>query len=179
VVTGLGRLRLLSGRRMDLFERADGVTVIDDSYNANPVSMSAALHALADFGRDTGEGGTGDGGMGDGHRRFAVLGYMAELGEYERAGHASVGELAAKLGIDRVIVVGESARPIHDGAMSVGGWPGTSVVVPDQDAAIAELHADLRAGDVVLVKGSRYRTWQVIDSLREPAPGAEASGGRG
>jgi UDP-N-acetylmuramoyl-tripeptide--D-alanyl-D-alanine ligase len=167
VVAGLPEVRLASARRMDVFDRSDGVTVIDDSYNANPASMSAALHALADLGRH--------------RRRVAVLGYMAELGDYERAGHEGVGELAASLGVDRLIVVGDGAGPIDDGARSVTGWKGSSVTVADQDAAVAALHADLRPGDVVLVKASRYRTWAVADSLRQlaeapgPPVGAQSS----
>ncbi|GIF68068.1 UDP-N-acetylmuramoyl-tripeptide--D-alanyl-D-alanine ligase [Asanoa ishikariensis] len=149
----LGELTLRSARRMDVFERPDGTTVIDDSYNANPASMAAALRALAT--------------IGEGRRTVAVLGYMAELGEFERAGHEEVGRLAAELGVDRVVVVGEAAVPIHDGAIAHQGWEGRSVVVGDQAAAIESLRADLRPGDVVLVKGSRYRTWDVVDSLRE------------
>lgn len=157
VAAALSELRLVSTRRMDVFDRADGVTVIDDSYNANPASTSAALHALA--------------ALGGGRRRVAVLGYMAELGDHERAWHEEVGALAASLGTDRLIVVGEGALPIHHGAESVSGWKGTSVAVPDQDGAIASLRADLRPGDVVLVKGSRYRTWAVADALREDGAG--------
>jgi len=99
----------------------------------------------------------------------AVLGYMAELGEYEREGHEEVGRLAAELGVDRLIVVGETAAPIHEGAVAVATWGGESVLVTDQSAAVAALRRELRSGDVVLVKGSRYRTWDVVDSLR---PGA-------
>ena len=153
VATGLAELRLVSKRRMDVFERSDGITVIDDSYNANPASMAAALHALAD--------------LGQGRRRIAVLGYMAELGDYEAAGHREVGELAAKVDVDRLIVVGDGARPIRDGAAAVSGWAGTAMMVADQDAAIEALRDQLRAGDVVLVKASRYRTWAVVDALRE------------
>jgi UDP-N-acetylmuramoyl-tripeptide--D-alanyl-D-alanine ligase len=148
----LGELELRSARRMDVFERSGGVTVIDDSYNANPASMAAALRALAT--------------MGEGRRTVAVLGYMAELGEFERSGHEEVGRLAAELGVDRLVVVGETARPIHDGATAHPGWEGRSVVVGDQEAAIDALRAELRPGDVVLVKGSRYRTWDVVDALR-------------
>jgi len=156
----LGELTLRSVRRMDVFDRSDGVTVIDDSYNANPASMSAALRALAT--------------MGDGRRTVAVLGYMAELGEFERSGHEEVGRLAAELGVDRVVVVGAAAGPIHDGAAAHPGWEGRSVVVDDQAAAIEALRADLRPGDVVLVKGSRYRTWDVVDSLRSEQQGSAA-----
>ena len=155
VAAALTELRIVSTRRMDVFDRADDVTVIDDSYNANPASTAAALHALIAFGQD--------------RRRIAVLGYMAELGPSERSGHEEVGELAARLGVDRLIAVGAGAEPIHRGAASVATWEGTSVAVPDQDSAIALLHAELRPGDVVLVKGSRYRTWEVADSLRDPA----------
>jgi UDP-N-acetylmuramoyl-tripeptide--D-alanyl-D-alanine ligase len=155
----LGTLGLPSTRRMDVFDRTDGVTVIDDSYNANPASTTAALHALA--------------GMGERRRTIAVLGYMAELGGYERDGHAEVGRLAAELGVDRLLVVGELATPIHDGAVSVADWGGESVLVTDQQAAVAELRRELRPGDVVLVKGSRYRTWEVADALRVEAARSE------
>jgi UDP-N-acetylmuramoyl-tripeptide--D-alanyl-D-alanine ligase len=148
----LGDLRLVSSRRMDVFDRPDGVTVIDDSYNANPVSMSAALEALAVIGH--------------GRRRVAVLGYLAELGEQERAGHEQVGRMAAELGVERIIVVGEAAAAILDGAIAVKSWGGESVVVTDQEAASALLRTELQPGDVVLVKGSRYRTWAVVDALR-------------
>jgi UDP-N-acetylmuramoyl-tripeptide--D-alanyl-D-alanine ligase len=148
----LADLRPLSTRRMDVYDRADGVTVIDDSYNANPASMAAALHALT--------------ALANGRRRFAVLGYMAELGADERSGHEGVGELAARLGVDRLIAVGDLAEPIHRGAESIANWEGSSVAVPDQESAIALLRSQLRPGDVVLVKGSRYRTWDVADALR-------------
>jgi UDP-N-acetylmuramoyl-tripeptide--D-alanyl-D-alanine ligase len=151
----LGRLRLVSARRMDVFDRPDGVTVIDDSYNANPASTAAALRALA--------------AMADGRRAVAVLGYLAELGEYERAGHEEVGRLAAELGVDLLIPVGAPAAPIHDGATGVASWGGKSVRVSDQAEAVALLRGELRPGDVVLVKGSRYRTWAVADALREVA----------
>ncbi|GLW27104.1 UDP-N-acetylmuramoyl-tripeptide--D-alanyl-D-alanine ligase [Actinoplanes regularis] len=152
LVTALGEVGIVSGRRMDVFERPDGVTVIDDSYNANPSSTAAALHALA--------------AMGAGRRTTAVLGYMAELGEHEVPGHAEVGRLAAELGVDRLIAVAENARPILDGAAEVGAWRGTARFAADQAAAIEILQTDLHADEVVLVKGSRYRTWDVADWLR-------------
>ncbi|MER7456574.1 UDP-N-acetylmuramoyl-tripeptide--D-alanyl-D-alanine ligase [Micromonospora sp. NPDC126480] len=155
LATALGALGLVSTRRMDVFERVDGVTVIDDSYNANPASMAAALRALA--------------GVGQGRRTVAVLGYMAELGPFEHDGHAEVGRLAAELGVDRLLVVGEAAAPIHEGATSVRDWGGESVLLTDQAGAVEALRGDLRPGDVVLVKGSRYRTWEVADALRAEA----------
>jgi UDP-N-acetylmuramoyl-tripeptide--D-alanyl-D-alanine ligase len=159
----LGELRLVSSRRMDVFDRADGVTVIDDSYNANPSSVEAALNALTTL-----CGTVADGPMdGPARRTIAVLGYMAELGDHERQGHRQVGELAARLGVDRLVVVGDGAAPIHQGATAVATWGGESVLVADQEAAVALLRAELRPGDVVLVKGSRYRTWDVADALRD------------
>jgi UDP-N-acetylmuramoyl-tripeptide--D-alanyl-D-alanine ligase len=143
---------------MDVFERPDGVTVIDDSYNANPASMAAALRALT--------------AIGAGRRTFAVLGSMAELGDFEEAGHEEVGRLAAELGVDRVVAVGEQAAPIDRGAKAAKAaarWGGSAVLVTDQEAAVALLRAELRPGDVVLVKGSRYRTWDVVDALRPEA----------
>jgi len=158
IAAALAESAPVSSRRMDVFDRPDGVTVIDDSYNANPASTAAALRALASIGR--------------GRRRVAVLGYHAELGGSERAGHEEVGRLAAELGVDRLVVVGDGAAPIHDGAVSVAQWGGESVQVSDQAAAIAALRAWLRPGDVVLVKGSRYRTWDVADALRGELAGA-------
>jgi UDP-N-acetylmuramoyl-tripeptide--D-alanyl-D-alanine ligase len=151
LVTALGEIGIVSSRRMDVFTRPDGVTVIDDTYNANPSSTAAALHALAAM--------TGD-------RRVAVLGYMAELGEHERDGHEEVGRLAAELGVDRLVAVAANARPILDGAARVEGWTGEAIFAEDQAAALEIVRGDLRAGDVVLVKGSRYRTWDVVDGLR-------------
>jgi UDP-N-acetylmuramoyl-tripeptide--D-alanyl-D-alanine ligase len=158
----LSRLGLVSSRRMDVFRRADGVTVIDDSYNANPASMAAALQALSAMAGD--------------RRTIAVLGYMAELGGFERDGHEQVGRLAAELGVDVLIAVGDNAAPISSGAAAADRWGGEAVQVSDQDEATEALRARLRPGDVVLVKGSRYRTWQVADALREPASEGIAEG---
>ena len=152
VAGALGEIGIASSRRMDVFQRPDGVTVIDDTYNANPASTAAALRALA--------------AMAGGRRTTAVLGYMAELGDFERAGHEEVGRLAAELGVDRLVAVAANARPILDGAAGVAGWAGEAVFAADQAAAIEIVKSDLRADDVVLVKGSRYRTWDVVDALR-------------
>jgi len=146
---------------MDVFDTDGGVTVIDDSYNANPSSTAAALQALAALGR--------------GRRTTAVLGYMAELGPFETSGHQEVGRLAAELGIDRLIAVADNAAPILDGAATVPAWQGEAVLAADQAAAVTALRGDLRSGDVVLVKGSRYRTWEVADALRADAAQQEVS----
>ncbi|GLY01887.1 MULTISPECIES: UDP-N-acetylmuramoyl-tripeptide--D-alanyl-D-alanine ligase [Actinoplanes] len=152
VITALPEVGIVSERRMDVVTRPDGVVLVDDSYNANTSSTIAALRALA--------------AMSEGRRTTAVLGYMAELGEYEVSGHAEVGRLAAELGVDRLIAVSAEAAPVLDGAAEVAGWTGQAHFAADQAAAIEILQQDLRADDVVLVKGSRYRTWDVADWLR-------------
>jgi UDP-N-acetylmuramoyl-tripeptide--D-alanyl-D-alanine ligase len=127
--------------RMEITERADGVTVINDAYNANPDSMRAALQALAVIGQ--------------GRRTWAVLGEMAELGESGQSAHDELGRLVVRLGVDRLIVVGQAARALHLGAHLEGSWGGESEIVDDVGAALAVLAADLEPGDVVLVKASR------------------------
>jgi UDP-N-acetylmuramoyl-tripeptide--D-alanyl-D-alanine ligase len=129
---------------MAVTDRADGVTVIDDSYNANPDSVRAALKALKAMTAGPPK-----------RRAWAVLGYMGELGEQSRAEHDAVGRLAVRLDVGRLVVVGEEAAPIHAGAVLEGSWGEESVHVPDTDAAIRLLAAELRPGDVVLVKASR------------------------
>ena len=133
-----------SRRRMEVYTRADGVTVINDAYNANPDSMRAGLQALAVMARGRGE------------RSWAVLGEMGELGEESVIEHDRVGRLAVRLDISRLVVVG-TGRPMsamHHGAVMEGSWGSESTMVPDADAAIELLRSELRPGDVVLVKAS-------------------------
>lgn len=127
--------------RMELTTRADGTTVLNDAYNANPDSARAALEALV--------------AVADGRRTWAVLGEMLELGDTSADEHEALGRLAAAVGVDRLVVVGPGARPAHAGASLAPTWVGESVVVDDVDAAVALLVAEVRAGDVVLVKASR------------------------
>jgi UDP-N-acetylmuramoyl-tripeptide--D-alanyl-D-alanine ligase len=143
IADGLAAARPASRWRMELTERVDGVVVINDAYNANPESMRAALDSLASVARSRGG------------RSIAVLGPMAELGPTEHAEHDALGRVAAGLGLSRVLAVGEAARPIRDGAALESSWHGEAEWVPDVEAAIAALRAELRAGDVVLVKASR------------------------
>ncbi|MGI8647966.1 MAG: UDP-N-acetylmuramoyl-tripeptide--D-alanyl-D-alanine ligase [Acidimicrobiales bacterium] len=144
--------------RMQVTRRGDGVTVIDDSYNANPDSMRAglrALRAMAPQGERSTVGGLVDSSTQAG-RTWAVLGYMAELGQAERAEHAALGFTVAELGIDRLVVIGEPAQAMHTAAVSkMGTWHGSSVLLADTAAALALLREQLRPGDVVLVKASR------------------------
>jgi UDP-N-acetylmuramoyl-tripeptide--D-alanyl-D-alanine ligase len=133
----------LSAGRMAVTERSDGVVVIDDAYNANPESMRAALNALAALARAR-----------PGSRSWAVLGPMLELGDRTREEHDAIGRLAARLRVDRLVAVGEGAARIQAGAGLEGSWGEESVMVADPDAALALVSAQLRPGDVVLVKAS-------------------------
>jgi UDP-N-acetylmuramoyl-tripeptide--D-alanyl-D-alanine ligase len=132
----------LSGGRQRL-ERHElaGVTVLDDSYNANPESARAAVRVLA--------------GLHGYRRRVLVLGDMLELGELAAELHHGLGFEAARAGIDRIVVVGELARAVAAGALEGGLAAGAVVHLATTDAAARELPALVRAGDVVLVKGSR------------------------
>ncbi|MGN6242182.1 MAG: UDP-N-acetylmuramoyl-tripeptide--D-alanyl-D-alanine ligase [Motilibacteraceae bacterium] len=134
--------------RMEVVERADGVTVVNDAYNANPESMRAGLKALVALARS----GTDRAG---GRRTWAVLGEMLELGETSRDEHDAVGRLAVRLDVNRLVVVGEGARAMHLGAALEGSWGNESAWVPDAEAALALLRDELAPGDVVLVKASR------------------------
>jgi UDP-N-acetylmuramoyl-tripeptide--D-alanyl-D-alanine ligase len=126
---------------MEVTRRDDGVTVVNDAYNANPESMRAALAALA--------------GMPAG-RRIAVLGGMAELGPDADAEHLRLGRDAVAAGVDLLIAVGPDAVGIAEGAVAAGRRAGEeSVHVPDRAAGLALVSEALRPGDVVLVKASR------------------------
>lgn len=144
VARQLGAVQARSERRMAVETTADGVTVLNDSYNANPESVRAALKALAAMTRDSGAG-----------RSWAVLGEMAELGADSVAAHDEIGRLAVRLNINRLVVVGDAARAMHQGASHEGSWGEETVLVPDTDAAIALLRDEVRPDDVVLVKASR------------------------
>jgi UDP-N-acetylmuramoyl-tripeptide--D-alanyl-D-alanine ligase len=144
VMQGLEAFRPVSGRsQVSRLERAGrSVTLVNDSYNANPESVRAAIEALA--------------AMSTGRRSWAVLGEMLELGAASMAQHEEVGRLARGWGVARVVAVGEGAQEVHTGALAAGAADGEeSLLVPDVDAAVALLEAQLRPGDVVLVKASR------------------------
>ena len=156
----------LSPHRMHVVDRADGVTVIDDSYNANPDSMRAALKALATVaGRD--------------RRSVAVLGEMLELGPGSRAEHEAIGLMVVRLNVGLTVVVGGGARAIADGAMREGSWGDEVAFAGDVAAAGDYLEAELAPGDVVLVKSSSGAgLWRLGDRLTaRDAPAATAARG--
>jgi UDP-N-acetylmuramoyl-tripeptide--D-alanyl-D-alanine ligase len=155
-----------SPMRMELHERADGLLVINDSYNANPASTTSAVHALAAIGGRRGR------------RTVAVLGEMRELGDSAHAGHAEVGAAAAALGIDVVVVVGEPAAGIAEGLRGVTGWTGEAIVTAGRDEAVVWVRENVAAGDVVLVKASNgVALWVVADELLAQKPAEHQEGG--
>ncbi len=134
-----------SPHRMDISER-DGLTVIDDAYNANPDSVAAALAALVRIAA--------------GRRTVAVLGEMRELGEVSRAEHVAVGERARELGVDELVVMGEGAEPI---ARAFSG----ARYAADLDGVRAELDDLAAPGDVVLFKASNGTgLWRLAEGWR-------------
>ncbi|WP_201931200.1 UDP-N-acetylmuramoyl-tripeptide--D-alanyl-D-alanine ligase [Nocardioides donggukensis] len=140
----------LSRWRMEMTELADGTVVVNDAYNANPASMAAALDTATGIAARRGG------------RTVAVLGEMKELGSESPTAHREVGAVAARSGVDRLLVVGEPAAGMVDGARSVTDWPGTAVPVADRGEALAWLRENVAAGDVVLVKASRGAALEVV-----------------
>src|SRR4051794_33161047 len=110
-------------------------------------SLGGALRARAAWARPR---------AGAPRRTWAVLGEMGELGEESREQHDAIGRLAVRLDISRLVAVGDGAVMIHQGAAQEGSWNEESVWVADQAAALELLRRELAAGDVVLVKASRF-----------------------
>ena len=127
----------LTGMRLDITKNADGVTVINDAYNANPDSMKSAVSVLMNQ---------------QGGRKVAVLGDMYELGKYEVEGHRAVGAEAAAQKVDYLIAVGALGALIGQAAQENGCAVDFAA---DNGQAIALLQQYIQAGDVILVKGSR------------------------
>ncbi|MEU5703253.1 UDP-N-acetylmuramoyl-tripeptide--D-alanyl-D-alanine ligase [Streptomyces aurantiacus] len=147
IATALSEAGTLSRWRMEVTERPDGVTVVNDAYNANPESMRAALRALVAMGEAS---------RSQGGRTWAVLGPMAELGDEALAEHDAVGRLAVRLNVSRLVAVGgREASWLQLGAYNEGSWGEESVHVSDAQSAVDLLRSQLRPGDVVLVKASR------------------------
>ena len=132
------------------YRKVGAVHLINDAYNANPSSMKAALDALA----------------ATPGRKLAVLGDMLELGERSRTAHREAGKHAAKVA-ERIITAGELARDIAEAAVDEGGMPPSRVVAcSSSDEAAAAVLAEIRDGDVILVKGSRgMRMENVVESM--------------
>ncbi len=141
IVTGLAEAKV-TGWRMEMITKPDQITIINDAYNANPVSMRSALMALGDLAK--------------GKRAIAVLGDMAELGPISEKAHQEVGRMAVEYGTDILITVGRRARKIAQAAREKGLPRGSVFAVEKVDKAAEILRAIMEPGDVVLIKGSRF-----------------------
>jgi len=139
-VTRLEAMELAERWRMQPLG-SDRVRIINDAYNASPDSMTAALRTLAQI-------------TAPGERMVAVLGAMSELGEFAGEEHDRIGELAVRLRIPRIVVIGAEARRMYISAIAEGSWSDEAVFFPDADQAYAYLMDELRDGDRVLVKSS-------------------------
>jgi UDP-N-acetylmuramoyl-tripeptide--D-alanyl-D-alanine ligase len=142
----------LSRWREEEIPLGGGGLLINDCYNANPVSMAAALDHLAERSR--------------GRRRVAVLGDMAELGPAAPAYHGEVGRAAARAGVDVLIALGPLSRGYLDGAEGVA----VRLWSPTVEESLPVLHASVRPGDCILVKGSRAMGLEVIAEALAAVP---------
>jgi UDP-N-acetylmuramoyl-tripeptide--D-alanyl-D-alanine ligase len=143
----------ISRWRMETFSTEAGVVVINDAYNANPESMAAALKAARR--------------MASGARLTAVLGHMAELGPVSFEEHERLGELVVRMGVERLVTVGEEARAIARAAIREGQLLEDVASYDEPAEAAADVRAWVRSGDVVLLKGSRVAALErVAEALR-------------
>jgi UDP-N-acetylmuramoyl-tripeptide--D-alanyl-D-alanine ligase len=150
IARGLAAVRPV-GRRLRLERLASGVQLVDDCYNANPASMSAALRTLADLARAGG-------------RPVAVLGDMLELGAFEAEAHRAVGEEAARSGVAAYAAFGPRSRAAAEAARGAGL---DAFHTEELEALVAWARATVRPGDVLLVKGSRgMKLERLVEALR-------------
>jgi len=143
----------ISRWRMETFTTADGATIVNDAYNANPDSMAAGLKAARWIAR--------------GSRLITVLGHMAELGPIALEEHDRLGELLARMGVERLVTVGSQAESIARAAVREGLEPQTAVSYDTVEEALSDVRAHVRAGDIVFLKGSRVAGLETIaEALR-------------
>ncbi len=141
ICKGLAEIRPVAGRLCPLMGR-DGVYLIDDSYNANPDSVAAAIDVLAGIGQASG-------------RRFLVLGELAELGEGVERIYQQLGELASAAGIEHLYAVGAASAAVNSFGTGGNGFQSNEQI-------IKKLGNELRSGDMVLVKGSRKAAMEIV-----------------
>jgi UDP-N-acetylmuramoyl-tripeptide--D-alanyl-D-alanine ligase len=133
--------------RMDIFQTANGIHIIDDTYNANPESMKAAITTLRTLRRN--------------NRSLFVAGDMLELGDQSEALHKQVGAWAAAANIEKLLVTGEFASAVAAGAMNAKMKP-ADIFIGTQDEIIDTLKQSLKSGDWVLIKGSRGARMETV-----------------
>jgi UDP-N-acetylmuramoyl-tripeptide--D-alanyl-D-alanine ligase len=156
-IHALEQMKLAEKWRMELNVSPSGLTVINDAYNASPDSMRAALQTLAHLGRQTGK------------KTVAVMGEMAELGEFSAHEHDAIGRIAVRLNLGQVVVVGKAAKLIHMGASQEGSWDGESQYFDEISDALGYLRGMLTGDEIVLVKSSKSANLRYLgdDLLKE------------
>ena len=156
-IAALENMKLAEKWRMELGVAPSGLTVINDAYNASPDSMKAALQTLAQLGRISGK------------KTVAVMGEMAELGEFSVHEHDAIGRIAVRLNLGQVVVVGKGAKLIHMGASQEGSWDGESQYFDEISNALAYLREMLTGDEIVLVKSSKSANLRFLgdDLLKE------------
>jgi UDP-N-acetylmuramoyl-tripeptide--D-alanyl-D-alanine ligase len=156
-IAALENMKLAEKWRMELGVAPGGLTVINDAYNASPDSMKAALQTLAQLGRISGK------------KTVAVMGEMAELGEFSVQEHDAIGRIAVRLNLGQVVVVGKGAKLIHMGASQEGSWDGESQYFDEISNALAYLREMLTGDEIVLVKSSKSANLRFLgdDLLKE------------
>ncbi len=156
-IAALENMKLAEKWRMELGVAPSGLTVINDAYNASPDSMKAALQTLAQLGRISGK------------KTVAVMGEMAELGEFSVQEHDAIGRIAVRLNLGQVVVVGKGAKLIHMGASQEGSWDGESQYFDEISNALAYLREMLTGDEIVLVKSSKSANLRFLgdDLLKE------------
>jgi UDP-N-acetylmuramoyl-tripeptide--D-alanyl-D-alanine ligase len=138
---------------METFTTSRGVVVVNDAYNANPESMASALKTARWMARRG--------------RLAAVLGHMAELGPVAFEEHERLGELVVRIGVDRLITLGEPARAIARAAVREGQTPENVASYDAPEEAAADVRSWARRGDVVILKGSRVAGVERVAELVE------------
>lgn len=147
IAIGLAQVAL-SGMRLEMVQTPAGINVLNDAYNASPTSMVAAMDVLLEQAGDA--------------VKIAVLGDMLELGCLEEEGHRQIGSLVASHALDALIVLGKRGQIIADAALSAG-YPSGQLFRPESHTAAAKLIEQLtRAGDWVLLKGSRGMRMEAV-----------------
>lgn len=136
-------------RRMELIKLSGGVTVLNDCYNANPLSMRSALETVSEF-------------KVSGGRRVAILGDMLELGNWSVRAHSDMGRLAARCGVDLLVTVGERSKHTIQAAIEAGFAPERALHFGDSSEAASRVGEFIKNGDFVLIKGSRGMKLEVV-----------------
>ncbi|MCS7223996.1 MAG: UDP-N-acetylmuramoyl-tripeptide--D-alanyl-D-alanine ligase [Armatimonadetes bacterium] len=139
IIGALKRAPLPKMRLQKLWCAPPGCWVLNDAYNANPDSVGAALRTLKEL---------------PAQRKVAILGTMLELGPFHEAGHQEVGKKAAQI-VDLLMVIGQDAYPIVEGALSEGMGSDQVIFYPSIEQAVGDWRQHLMEGDLVLIKGSR------------------------